>query len=163
MTVSRQQYLLNWLRDAHAMEQQAEELFSAHAKRFHAYQVISRLCEQEAHRSRNHQATISIRLQQLASDVSLVKNLAGKLMGVGLNNVGLAPRDTPVKAILQIHSFNQRGIGAYRVLLTATDALGDRETQRICQGILEQYKRRNWWLDKYLQQVTEYFITEAVA
>lgn len=84
-------------------------------------------------------------------------------MGVGLNNVGLAPRDTPVKAILQIHSFNQRGIGAYRVLLTATDALGDRETQRICQGILEQYKRRNWWLDKYLQQVTEYFITEAVA
>lgn len=162
MTRSAQQYLLVWLRDAHEMEQHAEELFYRLAKQFCEHQEMSRLLHQEANKSKEHQITLSIRLQQLASDVSVVKNLMGKLIPADMHTPGWA-NGTLVTAVLELHSLNQKGIGAYKILVAAAKTLGDKETQGRCEEMLERYKKRCGWLDKYLSQLAQSAMAKAVA
>src|SRR5690606_37861700 len=128
--------LLAWLRDAHAMEEQAEQLFAGQAKRFKAYGELSLQLETEARNSLEHQKLLSIRIQQLGSDVSIVKDATAKLVATGQNLTGLVMDDQPVKGILSLYTFTHMGIGSYIVLISAANAARDAETSRVCTGIL---------------------------
>ena len=48
-------YLEDWLRDAHAMEKQAEEMLKAQAKRIEHYPALSARIDQHLHET-EHQA-----------------------------------------------------------------------------------------------------------
>ncbi len=168
MTKSYSQNLLAWLRDAHAMEEQAENLFSGQAKRFREFPELNKreLCEllaMQADTSRENQRALSIRIQQLGSDVSTIKNIAGRLMAASQNMVGAMMSDEPVKAILTLHTFTQMGIGAYTILIAAAEAALDAETASLCKTILNQYQARVIWLDNFIREITECFLAKSAA
>ncbi len=157
------QNLLGWLRDAHAMEEQAEELFSGQAKRLKPYGEISLQLETEARSSVEHQKRLSIRIQQLGSDVSTVKNTAAKILALGQNIVGTVMSDEPVKGMLGLYTITQMGIGAYKILITAAESMQDHETARVCADLLNEYKARSLWLETNLQDVTQLFLARSAA
>jgi len=168
MTKSYSQNLLAWLRDAHAMEEQAEKLFSGQAKRFREFPELNKreLCGflvMQADASRENQRALSIRIQQLGSDVSIIKNIAGKLIAASQNLVGAMMSDEPVKAILTLHTFTQMGIGAYTILIAAAEAALDAETASLCKSILNQYQARVIWLDNFIREITECFLAKSAA
>lgn len=155
--------LLAWLQDAHAMEEQAEQLFAGQAKRLKAYGELSLQLETETRDSVEHQKLLSIRIQQLGSDVSLIKNATAKLVATSQNISGLVMDDEPVKGILSLYTFTYMGIGSYIVLIAAANAARDTETSRVCTGILNEYKSRALWLEKNLHDVTEIFLARSAA
>lgn len=155
--------LLSWLRDAHAMEEQAEQLFSGQAKRLKDYGQLSLQLETEARESIEHQKLLSIRIQQLGSDISILKDAAAKLVAVSQNLSGVIMSDEPVKGMLSLYTFNHMGIGSYLILIAAAEAANDAETTRLCTEILNQYKARAIWLEEYLHDVTELFLYRSEA
>lgn len=164
MTISTAENLLSWLRDAHAIEEQAERLFSGQSTRLKDYPELSRLLLAEVNISQDNQRLLSIRIQQLlGGGSSVLKDAAGKLMAMGQNFIGTLMADEQVKGVLSLYTLTHLGIGSYTILIKAADAAGDIETKNLCKTILLQYKSRTMWLERYLQEITAWFLEKSAA
>lgn len=163
MTTSYTANMLDWLRDAHAMEEQAEQLFSGQAKRFKDYPSLAQQFEVESANVRTHQRALSIRIQQLGGEISVVKDTAGKIMAAGQNFMGMLMTDEPVKGILALYTFTHMGIASYLILIAAAEGTQDEETRNLCKSILEHHRARAEWLEKHLGTITEQYLVRAAA
>lgn len=153
----------DWLRDAHAMEEQAEKLFSGQAERLKDYPGLSAKLNTEVNYIKEHQSLLSSRIDQLGTSTSIIKDAAGKVVASAQNFSGILVSDEPVKGILALHTFTQMAIGSYKILVAASEAVGDLDTKRICQTILEHTENRARWIDSELDSVTRSFLTEKAA
>lgn len=151
----------NWLRDAHALEEQAETLFSGQAERLKDFPVLSSRFQAEANYIKEHQGLLSVRIQQLGSSTSVIKDTAAKIMAGAQNISGIAVSDEPVKGILAIHTLTQFAIGSYKILMAAAEATTDGETRRICEIILNHTETRAKWIEAELDNVTKSFLVNA--
>lgn len=153
----------DWLRDAHAMEEQAEILFAGQAERLKKYTELSTKLKDEITFIKANQLLLSERLKQLGSSVSVVKDTLGKIMGFEQNMAGIMVNDEPVKGILALHTFTQMAIGSYKILVAATDAAGEAEIKKTCETILASTEKRAAWIEKELDAVTRTFLTAKAA
>ena len=163
MTTSYTSNMLDWLRDAHAMEEQAEQLFSGQAKRFKDSPSLAQQFEVETANVRTHQRALSIRIQQLGGEISVVKDTAGKLIAAGQNLMGMLMTDEPVKGILALYTFTHMGIASYLILIAAAEAANDEETRSLSKSILEHHRARAEWLEKHLSPITEQYLAAHAA
>ena len=153
----------DWLRDAHAMEQQAEILFAGQAERLKKYPELSAKLNDEITFIKASQILLFARIQELGGSVSKVKNTVGKLMAGAQNISGIMVSDEPVKGILALHTFTQMAIGSYKVLVAACDAAGEAKIKETCATMLASVERRAAWIDKELDAVTRSFLTAKAA
>ncbi len=153
----------DWLRDAHAMEEQAEKLFSGQAERLEDYPGLSAKLQTEVSYIKEHQRMLSVRIDQLGSSTSIIKDVAGKVMASAQNFSGIMASDEPVKGILALHTFTQIAIGSYKILVSAAEASGDADTKGICQSILDHTENRAAWIETELDSVTRTFLTDKAA
>ena len=163
MTDTCRENICDWLRDAHAMEEQGEKLFSGQADRLKEYTGLRTKLDAEVNYFKEHQALLSSRIEQLGSSTSLIKDTAGKVVAGAQNMSGLMVSDEPVKGILALHTFTQMGIGSYKILVAAAEAAGDEDTKRICQTILAHTETRARWIETELDSVTRTFLTAKAA
>lgn len=163
MTDTAKDNICDWLRDAHAMEEQGEKLFSGQAERLKDYPGLGLKLETECNAIREHQKLLSARMEQLGSSNSTIKDVAGKFMAAAQNFSGLMVSDEPVKGILALHTFTQMAIGSYKILIAAAQASADVETERVCQTLLEHHSQRSRWIEGELDSVTRTFLTEKAA
>ena len=87
-----------------------------------------------------------------------VKDMAGKVTATAQGLSGLFVSDEVVKASMASYTFEHMEIASYRCLIAAADAVGDTETSRICQQILQQEEAMAAWLKEQLPQVTRQFL-----
>lgn len=158
MTTTSGETIRDWLRDAHAMEEQAEKLFSGQAERLKYFYGITTQFEAELDFIREHKILLSARIQQLGSGPSMIKDAAAKVMAGAQNLSGIAVNDEPVKAILALYTHTQMGVASYKILIAAAQATHDAETQRICEIILNHTETRAQWIEKELESVTRTFL-----
>lgn len=163
MTQYRTEDICDWLRDAHAMEEQAEQLFSGQAKRLESYGGLKTRLQTELQYIRENQTLLSNRIEQLGTSKSIVKDTAGKVVAAAQNILGMVMTDEPVKGILALHTFTQMEIGSYKILVAAADAVQDMETRQICQNILNNTEKRAAWIEKELDAVTKNFLATKAA
>jgi ferritin-like metal-binding protein YciE len=163
MNNSLNENICDWLRDAHAMEEQAEKLFSGQVDRFKSYASLRAKLAKEVKYIMENQALLSTRMEQLGTSNSVIKDTAGKITAGTQNILGMAMSDEPVKGILALHTFTQMAIGSYKILIAAAQALNDSETSRICNIILTQTEDRAAWIEKELEAVTTTFLLNEVA
>jgi len=155
--------ICDWLRDAHAMEEQAEKLFSGQADRLKSYTGLRAKLGREVKYIMENQALLSTRMEQLGSSSSAIKDIAGKFIAGAQNILGMPMSDEPVKGILALHTFTQMAIGSYKILIAAAQAVNDYETSRICNLILNQTEGRAAWIEEQLQEVTKTFLLSNAA
>lgn len=155
--------ICDWLRDAHAMEEQAEKLFAGQADRLKSYPGLSSKLEAELKFIKEHQNLLSTRIEQLGSSRSVIKDVASKVVAGAQNMSGLMVSDEPVKGILALHTFTQMAIGSYKILVSAAESAGDEDTKRICQTILDHCETRAGWIEIELDSVTRTFLTAKAA
>src|SRR5690606_3650873 len=137
MTTSAEN-LLSWLRDAHAMEQQAEKMLSAQKERLENYPQLRARIEKHLVETQGQKALLEKALQRLGAEPSVLKDFGAKLMAFGQAVGGMTVSDEVVKGAMAGYVFENVEIAAYTVLIAAAKAVGDTETQRICEEILPQ-------------------------
>lgn len=163
MSDSRYEDLRDWLRDAHALEEQGEKLFSGQGERLDGYPELQSRLKAEANIFQESQRLLSDRMEQLGSSTSILKNAAAKIVAGAQNLSGIAVSDEPVKGILALHTFAQFAIGSYKILVAAAEATQDESTRQLSETLLNQAEARAKWLNTELESVTKRFLTAKAA
>jgi ferritin-like metal-binding protein YciE len=151
----------DWLRDAHAMEEQAEQMLRTTASRIENYPEVKARLESHCEVSRRQAARLRTCLERRGESSSAVKNLAGKITAFGQGISGLFVSDEIVKAVMATYTFAHFEISSYRSLIAAAEALGDAETQRVCKENLAEEEAMAEWLAQQLPSTTTQFLARA--
>jgi ferritin-like metal-binding protein YciE len=153
-----QENLLDWLRDAHAMEQQVENMLKAQAKRLENYPDLKRRIEQHLEETLGQQRLLETCISRLGSSPSTLKDIGGKLMAFGQVVGGMTMSDEVVKGAMSGYVFENVEIAMYTVLTETASLAGDSETQQVCEQILPQEIAMADWLREHLPQITAAFL-----
>lgn len=156
---TRQETLLDWLRDAHAMEKQAETMLSALAGRIENYPEVKTKIEEHLNETRRQASALEGSIERLGGNTSTFKDLMGKFVATGQGLSGALVADEIVKGAMASYTFEHMEIAAYKVLIAAADACGDPDTSAVCQRILGEEVAMAKWLDENLEALTEKFLS----
>lgn len=156
MTDKCSETLREWLRDVYAMEVCAAHLFSKYLDNFKDYPEIYIQLESAAQCCIENQTRLSIRMQQLGTNYSTVKNLGVEFFGE-LNNTAMIIEDQAVKTMSNLHSYTSLMISSYQILVVAAEAVKDKETELLCKSLYQQAACRAEWLSSLLNFFTKNF------
>ena len=151
-------HLDHWLRDAHAMEKQAEQMLSAQAKRIENYPELSSRIEEHLAETKLQIERLEQCIERRGESSSAIKDTAGKFTALMQGFGGMFAADEVVKGSLASYTFEHLEIASYKALIAAADAVGDRETSSVCAEILEEEKAMADWLADHLDEVTVKFL-----
>ena len=161
MTTTIDENLNDWLRDAHAMEQQAEKMLSAQAERLEHYPDLRARIVQHIDETRWQQSMLDECLARRGISNSVIKDMGGKLMALGQAVGGMTVSDEVVKGAMAGYVFENIEIATYTTLIAGAQAAGDSATQAACEQIIVQEKAMAAWLLEHLPQVTRAFLARA--
>jgi ferritin-like metal-binding protein YciE len=155
--------LLDWLRNAHAMEQQAEQMLKAQASRIQHYPELKVRIEAHIDETLQQQRIVDDCITRLGGKPSITKDLAAKTMAFGQAVAGMTNTDEVVKGAIAGYVFEHVEIATYTTLIAAAKAIGDIATQRACESILPQEQAMAAWLLQHLPQITTQFLERDAA
>ncbi len=158
MTTEMKENLLDWLRDAHAMEEQAEKMLTATAKRLENYPELRSRIEQHIEETRTQAQLVRGCIERLGGDTSALKDATAKLMAVAQGLSGMFVSDEAVKASLASYAFEHMEIASYKALIAAAELCGDMETKQVCEQILPQEEAMADWLAEHLPTTVKQFL-----
>lgn len=161
MTTAANDHLNDWLRDAHAMEQQAETMLKAQAERLEHYPDLRARIVQHIEETRGQQGILDEILARRGISNSVMKDLGGKLAAFGQGVGGMMTSDEVVKGAMAGYVFENLEIASYTSLIGAANAVGDSATAAACERILVQEKDMAAWLLQHLPQITAAFLARS--
>lgn len=150
--------LLDWLRDAHAMEQQAEQMLKAQASRIEHYPKVKARIEQHIEETLGQQKMLVGCIERLGGKPSAMKDVMGKVMAFGQAAGGALNSDEIIKGAIAGYVFENLEIATYTALISAAQIVGDAETVRVCEEILPQEEAMAKWILENLPELTEEFL-----
>lgn len=150
--------LVEWLRDAHAMEEQAEKMLRSTAGRLENYPDLKAKLESHAAETQRQAELIKGCLDRRGAGTSTMKDLGGKLAALGQAASGLFVSDEVVKASMASYTFEHMEISAYRSLIAAAEAVGDQQTKTVCEQILAEEEAMASWLADNIGPVTRRYL-----
>jgi ferritin-like metal-binding protein YciE len=157
----RVERLIEWLRDAHAMEAQAETMLNKQASRIENYPDLKARIEQHIVETQNQAKLIEGCLRRYDKSYSGFKDMGGKMMAMGQAMGGMMVNDEIVKGAQMGYVFENLEIASYTILIAAAQAVGDTETQQVCERILEEEVAMAEWLRQHLPQLTQAYLIRA--
>jgi ferritin-like metal-binding protein YciE len=150
--------LMQWLRDAHAMEKQAEQMLSALAGRIEHYPQLKARITQHIEETKEQAKRLESCIHQRGGDTSAIKDTAGKMMAMAQGLSGLFAGDEVIKGSLAGYTFEHMEIASYRILIAAADALGDDRTAAICEKNLSEEEAMAEWLAENIAPLTAEYL-----
>lgn len=147
-----------WLRDAHAMEEQAETMLKAQASRLENYPQLRKRIEQHISETQNQAGRIEECIRRVGTDPSAVKDAAGRMTAMMQGIGGAFAGDEVVKGAMAGYAFEHFEISAYTSLVAAAEEAGDQQTASVCREILKEEEAMADWLKQHLPQVTREYL-----
>jgi ferritin-like metal-binding protein YciE len=132
------QELNQWLRNAHAMEEQAEQMLSAQASRIESYPELKAGVERHLQETKSQRERLERCLERRGTSSSSMKDVAGKLTAIMQGIGGSMTSDEVAKGAMASYAFEHFEISAYRMLVAAAELAGDAETARVCEEICKE-------------------------
>ena len=151
-------YLMDWLRDAHAMEEQAEQILSGQAKRIEHYPHLRAAIERHLDETREQARRIRQCIERRGGDTSTLKDATAKVVAFGQNLSGMFASDEVVKGALASFTFEEMEIASYRILIIAAEAVGDMETKQACEANLREEEAMAKWLESEMPSLVVKFL-----
>ncbi len=152
-----------WLRDAHAMEEQAEQMLSAQASRIENYPSLKARIEQHIEETRSQRDRLEACIEARGASSSGIKDLAGRAAAVMQGLGGMFAGDEVVKGAMAGYTFEHFEIASYRALSAAARAAGDERTARVCDEICREEEQMASWLADNLGPVAETYLQREAA
>ena len=150
--------LADWLRDAHAMEEQALTMLETQEGRLENYPVLRDRIRQHVEETRGQSARLEQCMERLGIDRSAMKDAGGKFMATMQGMTGAMASDEVVKGHLFSYAFEHLEIASYRSLIAAADAVGDAQTRQACEENLREEEAMAAWLAENLPETTRQFL-----
>ncbi|WP_110665756.1 ferritin-like domain-containing protein [Salinicola halophilus] len=157
-TESRNEFYA-WLRDAHAMEEQAVKTLEAQAERLEHYPQMRTRIEQHVEETRGQARRLETCLDGIDEGTSMWKDLGGKLASMGQTIGGSMVSDEAVKGCVSSYAFEHFEIANYRALIAAAKALGEQTVRDVCEQNLAEELAMAQWLEENLGDVTRTFLS----
>lgn len=153
----------DWLRDAHAMEKQAESMLESMASRIDNYPDLRARIEQHLSETKNQITQLEGILDRNNISRSVIKDSMSKMAAFGQSIGGIFPSDEIVKGSISGYVFEQFEIACYTSLLAAAKNAGDTASIPVIEAILNEEKQMADWLIEHIPQTTEKFLVRSEA
>jgi ferritin-like metal-binding protein YciE len=163
MTTDIKANLLDWLRNAHAMEQQAESMLTALSGRIEHYPDVKMRIDQHIQETKGQQEKLARCIERYGGSPSSVKDTMAKMAAFGQAAATSMASDEIVKGSINSYIFETLEIATYTSLIAAAKVVGDVETQRVCEEILEQEQDMAKWAIAGLPGVVKAFMARDAA
>jgi ferritin-like metal-binding protein YciE len=162
MTTARE-HLIAWLRDAHAMEEQAKSLLETQIKRLKSYPSALPRLQEHLDETERQRAAVEECLRELGSDTSTLKDLSTKMMATMQGFTHMMSSDEILKHALANHAFERFEAASYRSLAAAADAAGEPRIAETARRILAEEERMGNWVWDQIPILTEEYIQRTKA
>jgi ferritin-like metal-binding protein YciE len=155
---SAEERLMEWLRDAHAAEEQAETMLSGMARRIENYPELKARIEQHIGETQRQAERVRKCIERRGQDTSTIKDAGGKMLGFGQAISGMFMGDEVMKGSIACSAFEAMEIASYRILVDTARQVGDEETARTCEQILQEEEAMASWLEQNLPVLTQQYL-----
>ena len=155
------EHLLDCLRDAYAMEKQAESMLKARSFRLEHYPELRQRMNQHLEETLCQQALLEGCLDRLGSSPSAMKDLAGRIAAFGQPVGGMTMTDEGVRGAMRGYVFEQAERASYTALIAAARAVGDAGTAQCCEQILPQELEMERWLLDHLPDIVAAYMSRS--
>jgi ferritin-like metal-binding protein YciE len=155
------EWLIQWLRDAHAMEEQAETMLSGQLSRLEHYPELSSRIQLHLEETKQQASRLQSCLDGIGEGTSSMKDAGGKLMATAQSISGVFAGDEVMKGSLASYTFEHMEIASYTILIAAANAAGETEVARICEQNLREEEAMAEWLERNLASTTAMFLARA--
>lgn len=118
----------DWLRDAHAMEKQAESMLESMVKRTDSYPELCTRLEQHLFETRRQITVLDDIIARNNISRSVLKDSMSKIAAMGQSIGGMFPQDEVVKGVISGYVFEQFEVACYTSLLTAAQKVNDHDS-----------------------------------
>ena len=150
--------LMEWLRDAHAAEEQAKTMLSGTASRLQNYPELRARIEQHIQETERQADLVRGCIERRGGSTSALKDYGAKMVALGQAMSGLFVGDEVMKASIASYAFEAMEISSYRILIETADHVGDQETKRVCEQILREEEAMADWLKQNLPMLTRRYL-----
>ena len=140
--MNRIEHYHDWLRDAHAMEKQAEKMLESMASRIENYPELRSRIEQHISETKNQLSQLESILDRNNISRSVIKDSMSKMSAFGQSIGGIFPSDEIVKGSISGYVFEQFEIP-------------------IIEAILNEEKQMAEWLLNHIPDTTEQFMVRS--
>lgn len=161
--IKMNEVLNQWLRDAHAMEQQAVLMLSRHVDRLEHYPELRSRMEQHIGETKSQRARLEECLEARGTSPSAVKDVAGQTVALLQSLSGVVAGDEVVKGLLASYVFEHMEISSYRILKSAAEMAGDPTTALMCEEICREEEAMANWLADHEPTLVQAYLTRAAA
>ncbi|TCL06193.1 MULTISPECIES: ferritin-like domain-containing protein [Sodalis] len=151
----------DWLRDAHAMEKQAESMLEKMAGRIEHYPDLKARIEQHIAETRQQLVLLDEVIDRNDVSRSTLKDAMGKLSAFGQAMGGMTAEDEVIKGAISGYVFEHFEVACYTSLIAAAELVGDIEGARVFEQIREQEIAMADWAQTHLPALTEQFLVRS--
>jgi ferritin-like metal-binding protein YciE len=146
--------LIEWLRNAHAMERTSVDNLDRLADRFSRHPEIAIRFREHWRDSLNQVVALEVCLKKLGADASTFKDLANRFVGIAQAYAGIISLDEPVKDCLAAYASAHLEIATYISLQAAAQELSEPDIARMCDEHLQRERAMAGWLEQQITEVT---------
>lgn len=151
--------VVEWLRDAHAAEEQANTMLRKTASQIEGHPEFRAGLERHGQLSDSQASRLKACLEQFGESTSAIKTLTGQITAFAQTMSGYVVGDEPVKALLAVSSYAQMEITSYRILVAAAETAGTGEVATVCRTLLREEQDFAEWLAGQAESVTRQYLT----
>lgn len=151
----------DWLRDAHAMEKQAESMLESMSGRIDNYPDLRARIEQHLAETKHQITLLEGVIERNNISRSVVKDSMSKMTAFGQSVGGVFTSDEIVKGAISSYVFEQFEIACYTSLIAAAEKVGDSEGVAVFKTILAEEEAMAKWALDHLPDVTQQFLVRS--
>ena len=155
--------LMQWLRDAHAMEKQAIESVENQVDRLKNYPELRNWAQEHVDTAGRHRELIRECIERRGGSTSTVKDVTMNLVGKFQAFTGVVAADEVLKNVIADYSFKHYQIACFKSLIAAAEEAADQDTKQACEGMLVADQKLADRLLPYISQVTNEYMRREVA
>jgi len=156
---AKEQVLVEWLRDAYAMEREAATLLENQIRRLNHYPEMQAKLQAHLGETRQQIKVLTECLRRYDTEPPRLKDLATRFMANIQSLATHAADDEVVKYALADYSFECFEVASYRCNIAAAEEVGDQQTKADLERILAEEERMVAWLAEHIPSIGRHYMT----
>jgi len=153
--------VVEWLRDAYAMERGLEMTLKKHAESGQQNPGFRGAAVRHLEETRQHARTVELLLSSLGADTSTVKTGMGMATEALKGWSTMMSRDEIVKDLLTSYALEHFEIACYEALVTAAESAGLAEVADACEQIIRDEQRMAEIIIDALPMVVQQYVSSS--
>lgn len=152
------EFLLDGLKNAHAMEAQAVTLTSTQADRLQHYPHFRDRLRQHQRESEEQQKRLEACLEELGASPSILKDLGLKASATFMALAHTVAPDEVIKNTFASFAFEHFEIAAYKGLMEAAKLAGNARVEQVARQNLAEEEAMARWIDENIPELIHKYI-----